>query len=103
MKRKQVLGVVCLLSLLFAGGLAAQEEAIADLSDSAVPVADSTATASPAINGASVLRLGRFSGTTGSVQGQPMSGMAGITFALYADQEGGSPLWLETYNVELDH
>ncbi len=26
----------------------------------------------------------------------------GITFALYSDREGGSPVWLETRNVELD-
>ena len=26
----------------------------------------------------------------------------GITFALYKDEQGGSPLWLETQNVQLD-
>jgi hypothetical protein len=31
-----------------------------------------------------------------------MHGVVGITFALYREQEGGAPLWLETQNVELD-
>ncbi len=57
---------------------------------------------------ASVLRLIRFNGAVrdGEVRlpaaGRPRTGVAGITFALYAEQEGGSPLWLETQNVALD-
>jgi hypothetical protein len=31
-----------------------------------------------------------------------MSGVAGVTFSLYKDQEGGVPLWMETQNVQLD-
>ena len=50
----------------------------------------------------SVLRLVRFSGTVEDSLGRPRTGVVGITFALYAEQEGGSPLWLETQNVELD-
>ncbi len=34
--------------------------------------------------------------------GKPLTGVVGITFALYSDREGGSPVWLETRNVELD-
>ena len=40
----------------------------------------------------------RFNGT---VQG-PQSQMIGITFALYRDQQGGAPLWIETQTVSLD-
>ena len=47
----------------------------------------------------SVPPLVQFSGV---VNGQRTAGMAGITFSLYAEQEGGSPLWLETQNVQTD-
>ncbi len=51
---------------------------------------------------ASVLRLIRFSGLVRDALGTPRTGTSGITFALYAEQEGGAPLWLETQNVALD-
>jgi hypothetical protein len=31
------------------------------------------------------------------------SSVIGVTFALYADETGGAPLWLETQNVEVDN
>jgi hypothetical protein len=34
--------------------------------------------------------------------GAPKTGIVGITFALYKDQQGGAPLWLETQNVQAD-
>ena len=40
----------------------------------------------------------KFSGT---VQSAP-SRLLGLTFALYKDQQGGAPLWLETQSVQLD-
>jgi hypothetical protein len=46
--------------------------------------------------------LVKFSGTVRDEQGKPQSGVVGITFALYKDQEGGAPLWLETQNVQAD-
>jgi len=46
----------------------------------------------------SVPRLIRFGGTISSVN----SGTFGVTFALYKDQSGGAPLWLETQNVAVD-
>ncbi len=49
----------------------------------------------------SVLRLLRFSGTVQDALGRPRSGVVGLTFALYGEQEDGAPLWLETQNVEL--
>src|ERR1051325_7839710 len=30
---------------------------------------------------------------------EPLTGVQGVTFALYAEQSGGAPLWLETQNV----
>jgi hypothetical protein len=50
----------------------------------------------------SVPHLIRFSGTVKDVAGKPVSGLVGITFALYADQNGGAALWLETQNVQAD-
>jgi hypothetical protein len=84
-----------LVSVLLAVGLAAQEGTVADTSDRSVPVIDSGATAA-------VLRLIRFSGTVPGAQGPAGAGPVGATFALYAEQEEGSPLWLESQNVELD-
>jgi hypothetical protein len=46
--------------------------------------------------------LVHFSGTVKGSSGAPMTGTIGITFALYKDQEGGAPLWLETQNVTAD-
>src|SRR5712692_9610630 len=50
----------------------------------------------------SVPRLVKLAGTFKDEQGQPRTGVVGVTFAIYKDQEGGAPLWMETQNVELD-
>src|SRR5207249_4786767 len=34
--------------------------------------------------------------------GAPVSGVQGVTFALYKEQTGGAPLWLETQTVTAD-
>jgi len=47
-------------------------------------------------------RLVRFSGTASDIKGNPLSGVVGITFALYSGQTDGSPLWMETQNVNAD-
>lgn len=49
---------------------------------------------------AQVPRLIRFSGVAKDETGKVMSGVVGITFALYKDEQGGAPLWLETQNVQ---
>ena len=46
--------------------------------------------------------LVRFTGTANDLNGKPLSGVVGITFALYSNQQGGAPLWLETQNVTPD-
>jgi hypothetical protein len=50
----------------------------------------------------SVPRLIKFTGTLSDAGGNPRSGVIGVTFALYDQQTGGAPLWLETQNVEAD-
>ena len=47
-------------------------------------------------------RLVRFGGTVKDFNGNPLAGVVGITFALYSEQTGGAPLWLETQNVSAD-
>jgi hypothetical protein len=49
-----------------------------------------------------VPRLIKFAGTFKDAQGKPLSNTVGLTFAIYKDQEGGAPLWLETQNAQLD-
>jgi trimeric autotransporter adhesin len=49
-----------------------------------------------------VPRLIRYSGVVKDESGKPVSGDVGITFSLYKDQQGGSPLWVETQNVQAD-
>jgi hypothetical protein len=46
--------------------------------------------------------LMNFSGTLTDDNGEPPSGIVGVTFSLYKDQQGGSPLWMEAQNVQPD-
>jgi hypothetical protein len=52
--------------------------------------------------GSALPRLVRFGGTAKDLNGNPMTGAVGITFALYSEQTGGAALWLETQNVTAD-
>ncbi len=49
-----------------------------------------------------VPRLIKFSGTLENLAGKPVAGTVDVTFSLYADETGGSPLWFETQTVEAD-
>lgn len=53
-------------------------------------------------NTAAVPRLVQFNGVAKDSSGKPMTGILGITFLLYSDEQGGSPLWMETQNVQAD-
>jgi hypothetical protein len=52
--------------------------------------------------GTSIPQIVSFSGTLRGFDGNSASGVVGITFALYKEEQGGRPLWLETQNVTLD-
>jgi len=70
-------------------------------------VVSATAQTSPSTSETSsasvqVPRLIKFSGIAKDETGKPMSGLLGITFALYQAEQGGAPLWLETQNVQAD-
>jgi hypothetical protein len=47
-------------------------------------------------------RLVRFGGAVKDLNGNPLTGVVGITFALYSEQTGGAALWIETQNVTAD-
>jgi hypothetical protein len=49
-----------------------------------------------------VPHLIKFSGVLKDGASHSKTGVSGITFALYKDQQGGAPLWLETQNVQAD-
>jgi hypothetical protein len=46
--------------------------------------------------------LVRFVGAVKDLNGSPLTGVVGITFAFYSEKTGGSPLWLETQNATAD-
>jgi hypothetical protein len=43
--------------------------------------------------------LVRFSGVLTDGNGEPLTGVVGVTFSLYKDSQGGAALWMETQNV----
>ena len=89
---------VCALNLICAAGARAQQAKFRD------PEAPSV-TVRQAVNAQpqpGVPRLVKYSGALKDAAGQPRSGTVGITFSIYAEQEGGATLWLETQNAELD-
>lgn len=55
-----------------------------------------------ALNTSAVPNLVNFSGTLTDGNGRPLRGIAGVTFRLYRDSQGGAPLWMETQNVTPD-
>jgi hypothetical protein len=57
----------------------------------------------PAASGnTEVPRLVKFSGRLRDINGKPITSVTGVTFLLYKDSQGGTPLWMETQNVEPD-
>ena len=46
-----------------------------------------------------VPRLVNYTGVAKDETAKAMKGVIGATFAVYADQMGGSPLWMETQNI----
>jgi trimeric autotransporter adhesin len=75
---------VLLGMLLLSALLSAQQAAVSTSSVAAVP------------------RLVNFSGKAIDAEGKAIPGVAGITFAIYGEQYGGSPLWIETQSVKTD-
>jgi hypothetical protein len=61
-----------------------------------------TVAQAPAPTASALPRLVRFGGTVKDLNGSPLSGVVGVTFALYSGQTGGAALWMETQNVTSD-
>ena len=80
---------ILMVSLMMASATWAQ---VVNPSSSPVNASDTTA----------VPRLVRFAGIIKDDSSKPLTGVAGVTFALYKDQQGGAALWIETQNVQLD-
>jgi len=47
-------------------------------------------------------RLVKFSGTLKDANGNAPTSVVGVTFALYSEENGDAPLWLEMQNVQPD-
>jgi hypothetical protein len=66
----------------------------------AVSVSGQNATASELPS--TVPSLVNYSGILTDGNGKPLTGVVGVTFALYKEEQGGASLWLETQNVQPD-
>jgi hypothetical protein len=89
MKGRALRGLLQLMVCLLAGSFG-------------VAYAQTTAPVSSTAAPAAIPRLVQFSGTLKGVNGRPLTGVVGVTFSIYADQEGGAALWMETQNVTAD-
>jgi hypothetical protein len=100
-----------LLSLLFFGGIAMKKNqvrlcGVVGWSAFAVSLLAQQITTGVMGTGnlAGAMALGGryFSGIVSNSAGQPMSGIVRMIFSVYPEKEGGSPLWTESQNVQLD-
>jgi hypothetical protein len=70
----------------------------------AVVVSTPAQTAAPnsSLVSTQIPRVIKLSGVAQNETHKPVTGVVGVTFSLYKDQQGGSPLWAETQNVRAD-
>jgi hypothetical protein len=64
--------------------------------------ANSSQSLQPSQASAIVPRLVNYSGKALDANGKVVTGTAGATFAIYSEQSGGAPLWMETQNIQAD-
>jgi hypothetical protein len=79
-------------ALLASSSVLAQQSSAAP----AAPVSSGSA------SGGVVPHLVNYSGVLEDSSGRAITAVAGVTFLLYPDQQGGSPVWMETQNVTPD-
>ena len=65
--------------------------------DTAAATAATASTANTAVPG-----LINYSGVLKDINGKPLNGIAGVTFLLYKEEQGGAPVWIETQNITPD-
>jgi trimeric autotransporter adhesin len=111
------LSIAAVVSACFMVGpspISAQEGSGSSAPPAASAAATTSSGATPALQG-TVPRLVRFSGVVNPQMGQMTQhgqnestaessspSVVGLTLALYQEQEGGTPLWVESQNVQLD-
>jgi len=81
---KRIRGVVGALCVLLGSLLSPAQPTVATATNGVVP---------PLVN---------VSGALTDLNGKPLTGVVSVIFCLYKDQQGGSPVWLETQNVHPD-
>jgi hypothetical protein len=87
---------VLVLAFAFQQSARAQDNATATSANTAAAAVE------PQTANGSVPRLIRFSSVAHDETHNPTTGVVEITFSLYKDQQGGSPLWVETQNIQAD-
>jgi len=88
--------------LLSAASLAAQEIPARDDAERSWPQTPAAVSRIAATSIGTGQQLIRFSGRALDAAGQPVTAVAGVTFAIYEEQSGGAPLWQETQNLATD-
>jgi len=68
----------------------------------AVSLAQSQTSTATSVKTSVVPSLVKYSGTAKDLNSNPIGGIVGMTFALYQNQQGGAPVWLETQSVSPD-
>jgi trimeric autotransporter adhesin len=92
---------VLTMAVLGIAGFASRGATAAGFAQQAASV--ETVRVTPGEGGAeSVPRLVQFNGTLKDAAERPVTGVASVTFAIYAEQERGAALWSETQNVIAD-
>ena len=82
--RKIHVVVVCSLLLLLCSLMGQAQQTVATATDVMVP---------PLVS---------FSGVLTDINNKPLTSVTSVTFSLYKEQQGGSPLWMETQSVQPD-
>ena len=70
---------------------------------SLVLTAQQSTVAPDLVPSSAVPNLINYAGVLKAANGRPLTGITGVMFLFYADQEGGAPLWMETQNVTPDN
>ncbi len=100
MRRKWILAGMVVWCLLVSLGLQAQEP------DSNASSGSGSASTNPPVSSqpasGTIPRLVKFSGTVKESTGNVPTGVVSLIFSLYEQSEGGTPLWTETQNLQLD-
>ena len=95
--KHSVLTMMVSVCLLVPTGLISQQTGATSQAPTAEPASPS------AVAQAVVPRLIKFNGVLRDLTDKPLTGPVDVTFSLYTDEAGGSPLWYETQTVEADN